>query len=135
MNRRMTLLLGAVVAVAIFAVMGLTVSKTQPWHDTGDAAAQQQANDVGGITGALFGPFVVPFEVLGVLLTAAMIGALVIARPMEALQDSERYSHPTAAQVEETDRASDPKRAVMTAAASPVAAPPAQAMGSEEASP
>jgi hypothetical protein len=114
MNRRTTLLLGAVVALAIFAVMGLTVSKTQPWAQAGNATAQQQANDTDGLVQALFGRLVVPFEILGVLLTAAMIGALVIARPMEAVQDADRYSHPTAEQVAETDRASDPKHAVMS---------------------
>lgn len=126
MNRRMTFFLGAVVAVAIFATMGLTVSKTQPWQQPGNATAQQQANDTDGLVGALFGPFVVPFEILGILLTAAMIGALVIARPMDAMQDSERYSHPTAQQVAETDRASDPN-SMPPAPASPSAPTPAAA--------
>ena len=117
MNRRMTILVGAVVAVAIFAVMGITVSKTQPWAESASPAAQEKANDTGGIVDALFGRLVVPFEVLGVLLTAAMIGALVIARPMEAMQDADRYSHPTPEQVAQTERVSDPKSAPMSAEA------------------
>jgi hypothetical protein len=119
----MTLALGAVVAIAIFAVMGLTVTKTQPWAESGNATAQQQANDLDNITGSLFGRMVVPFEVLGILLTAAMIGALVIARPMEAPSDESRYSHPTTEQVAESDRASDVGHSLaMTAAADAAAA-------------
>ena len=133
MNRRMTLAFGAVVALAIFAVMGFTVSKTQPWQAPGSASAQQQANDVGGLTDSLFGRMVVPLEVLGVLLTAAMIGALVIARPMDAPTDASRYSHPTAAEVAETDRASDPRHALMTTPPMPPAAAPVAAGAPEEA--
>ena len=48
-----------------------------------------------------FGPDVIAFEVLGVLLTAAMIGALVIARPMDAQDDASRYTHPTKEQMEQ----------------------------------
>jgi hypothetical protein len=86
-------------------------------HDLADAArglqatldAQSvQANDQTTMVDALFGGQVIAFEVLGILLTAAMIGALVIARPLEAPADDSHYSHPTTAQVAESDHASDP---------------------------
>lgn len=72
------------------------------------AAGSDSANDQGPLVDTMFKPQVLALEVLGILLTAAMIGALVIARPLEAAADESHYSHPTAAQVAESDRASDP---------------------------
>lgn len=115
--RRRTLLIGATVALLLFAVMGLIISTTEPWQakNAGNATdAGTQANDLGGITDSLFGPDVLAFEVLGILLTAAMIGALVIARPLDALSDESRYSHPTAEQKEQAQAVSDPKNADMS---------------------
>lgn len=109
MNRRRTLLFGAFVSLVIFAVMALLVRGVAPWQGSPDGTGP--ANDTQALVDTLFGPDVIGFEVLGILLTAAMIGALVIARPMEALADEERYSHPTPEQVAQTDRVSDPKHA------------------------
>jgi hypothetical protein len=111
-NRRRTLLFGAFVSLVIFAVMTLLVRSAAPWRSGASDAGS--ANDLDALVGVLFGDDVIAFEVLGILLTAAMIGALVIARPMEAVADEDRYSHPTAEQVAQTDRVSDPKHAVMT---------------------
>ncbi len=108
MNRRMTLLFGAAVAVVLFALMGLTISEVAPWQEEGAEAQVDAANDQATVVDTLFGPQVIALEVLGVLLTAAMIGALVIARPIDAQDDDTHYSHPTAAQVAESDKASDP---------------------------
>jgi hypothetical protein len=110
-DRRRTVLLGAVVALAIFAVMGLTIAATEPWQ--GSAEPTSDANDLGAVVDSLFGPNVIAFEVLGVLLTAAMIGALVIARPLDAPADASNYVKPTPEQTAETDRVSDVRQANM----------------------
>lgn len=120
--RTRTLLVGAGVSVVLFLAMGLLTANADPWqagaapphgNATAGNATATDANDLGGLTDSLFGPDVIAFEVLGILLTAAMIGALVIARPLDATEDKDRYSHPTDAQVAETDRISDPKHAAM----------------------
>ncbi|MEK6976066.1 MAG: NADH-quinone oxidoreductase subunit J [Candidatus Thermoplasmatota archaeon] len=108
MNRRMTLLFGGAVALALFAMMGLAITGTQPWDGEGTQENVTKANDQASVVDTLFGPQVVAFEVLGILLTAAMIGALVIARPVDAEADDSHYTHPTPAQVAESDKASDP---------------------------
>lgn len=113
MTRGKTLLFGAFVALVIFGVMALTVRSTEPWQESNTVAPQgteensAAANDMGAIAGALFGPQVIAFEILGILLTAAMIGALVIARPLGAEPDASHYTVPTAAQVRETAAISD----------------------------
>lgn len=109
MSRRRTLLFGAFVSLVIFAVMALLVRGTAPWQS--GASDSTSANNLDSLVGSLFGDDVIAFEVLGILLTAAMIGALVIARPTEAQADEDRYSHPTPEQVAQTDLVSDPKHA------------------------
>ena len=108
MNRRMTLLFGGAVALVLFVLMGLAITNTQPWSGEGTQENVTKANDQATMVDTLFGPQVVAFEVLGILLTAAMIGALVIARPIDAAEDESHYTHPTPAQVAESDKASDP---------------------------
>ena len=116
--RTRTVLLGAAVSLVLFLVMGLIVANTEPWQgDNANETASAQANDVQGVVDSLFGPNVIGFEVLGILLTAIMIGALVIARPLDAQSDSERYSHPTKEQVAESDRASNVKDSLARTAA------------------
>jgi hypothetical protein len=111
-NRRRTLLFGAFVSLVIFVVMALLVRSATPWRS--GASDSPSANNLDSLVGVLFGDDVIAFEVLGILLTAAMIGALVIARPMEAQSDESRYSRPTPEQVAQTDLVSDPKHAVMS---------------------
>lgn len=108
MNRRTTFAFGAAVAVLLFALMGLTIAKVEPWGTEASDEDVAAANDQATVVDTLFGPQAIALEVLGVLLTAAMIGALVIARPLEAADDETHYSHPTKAQVAESDKASDP---------------------------
>ncbi|MHB1260702.1 MAG: NADH-quinone oxidoreductase subunit J family protein [Thermoplasmatota archaeon] len=116
--RTRTVLIGAVVSLALFATMALIVRGTEPWQgDTSTEADSAQANDVQGVVDSLFGPNVIGFEVLGILLTAIMIGALVIARPLDAQSDSERYSHPTKEQVSESDHVSNVKESLGRTAA------------------
>ena len=108
MNRRLQLAFGAAVALVLFAFMGLAISEVEPWGAEATEASVEAANGQGALADTLFGPQVIALEVLGVLLTAAMIGALVIARPLDAVEDDSHYSHPTPAQVAESDKASDP---------------------------
>lgn len=108
MNRRMTLLFGGAVALVLFALMGLAITNTEAWAGEGTQENVTKANDQAAVVDTLFGPQVVAFEVLGILLTAAMIGALVIARPVDAVEDDSHYTRPTPAQVTESDNASDP---------------------------
>jgi hypothetical protein len=84
MPRKAQLGLAALIAVLLFTVLALAIRATPAW-------VQQPGtpNDVGTMTDALFGPFVIPFEVLGILLTAVMIGALVTARPLTVHGDEE----------------------------------------------
>lgn len=107
MNRRLTLLFGAAVAVVLFVLMALTIRGTAPWAGAATDESVDAANDQSALVQALLDGQVVPFEVLGILLTAAMIGALVIARPLDAEPDESHYSHPTKQQVAESDKASD----------------------------
>ena len=116
--RNRTVLVGAAVAIVLFAVMAFIVAGTEPWQqDTANETASAQANDVQGVVDSLFGPNVIGFEILGILLTAIMIGALVIARPLDAQSDFERYSHPTAQQVAESDHVSNVKESLGRTAA------------------
>jgi hypothetical protein len=116
--RTRTVLIGAVVSLAIFAVMGLVVAGTEPWQqDSANETASTQANDVQAVVDSLFGADLIGFEVLGILLTAIMIGALVIARPLDAQSDAERYSHPTSQQVSESQHVSDVKESLARTAA------------------
>jgi hypothetical protein len=75
--RKVQVLLAAVVALLLFAVLAMAIRATPAWTQQPGAP-----NDYESLTDALFGPQVIPFEVLGVLLTAVMIGALVTARPL-----------------------------------------------------
>ncbi|HUR25754.1 MAG TPA: NADH-quinone oxidoreductase subunit J [Candidatus Thermoplasmatota archaeon] len=105
------------VPIVLYLVMTAVVASTTPWLDGDAAAAPTDANDLTAVTDALFGPDVIAFEVLGVLLTAVMIGALVIARPLDAQSDAERYSCPTREQVAESDHASNVKESLGRTAA------------------
>jgi len=65
----------AIAAVVLLVVVLLAVGSTT-WGggpDRGDT-------DTNAVAGALFGPFVLPFEVVGVLLLAAVIGGVFLAK-------------------------------------------------------
>jgi hypothetical protein len=125
MSRKLQVALAALVAVLLFAVLALAIRGTPGW-------VQQPGtpNDTGAITDALFGPQVIPFEVLGILLTAVMIGALVTARPL-TVHGSEETSlvHPNLSEAPAPMPAADapPVPAVPAADAPPVPAVPAAA--------
>lgn len=80
-------LLAFAVAVAVFAVIGIAATGTEPWQ----AEPAGGAEDMDALVKALFTDHVIALEVLGILLTAAMIGALVIARPLGAMDDARHY--------------------------------------------
>jgi NADH:ubiquinone oxidoreductase subunit 6 (subunit J) len=69
-------LLAAIVAVAIFLVLGFTLWQVS-WpvaHETPPPTA------IARLGQELLGPYVVPFEVASILLVVAMIGAIILAR-------------------------------------------------------
>ncbi len=108
MNRRVHLALAALLALGVLLVLLLSIRATAPWADAAATdASVQAANNVPSLTDALFGPQVIPFEVLGVLLTAVMFGALVIARPLTVMADEETsLVHPNLAPASEPAAAS-----------------------------
>ncbi len=109
MNRRNTVLVGAGAALLLFVTMALTIRATEAWAGEGSTDAQARANDLDNLVRILFDGQVIGFEVLGVLLTAAMIGAMVIARPMEAIADEDRYAHVTDQELAAAQTISDVK--------------------------
>lgn len=99
MNR----LVAAVVALVAFGTIAYAVSLAGPWQEQRDGYTE----DLEALAQDLFTDHVVAFEVLGVLLTAAMIGALVIARPLTGVLDKSHYPKPTDADFERTQAVSD----------------------------
>ncbi len=82
MNRNQRLVFGGATAFLLFAVMAFAVASTEAWQ-TGNEGTE----DIDALVESLFTTNLVAFEVLGVLLTGAMIGALVIARPLATPKD------------------------------------------------
>lgn len=76
-----------------------------------DAAATEAnvaaANDLSNVLASLFTTNAIAFEILGVLLTAVMIGALVLARPLAAPADEEHYAKITPEQLRQSQEVSD----------------------------
>ena len=81
---------GAIAAIGLFGLLGLTLvdqfEDTPLPRDTRLVSAQV-VTDVGvrpsnsaAISDSIFGQYLVPFEIVSILLTAALIGAIVIAR-------------------------------------------------------
>jgi len=94
MNRMQQVLLGTAVAGIIFLLMAMSIQEATPWN----RAPIGNAESVPGITEGAFTTHLMAFEVLGVLLTAAMVGALVIARPFhQSVDDAVKASHGHAA--------------------------------------
>jgi len=67
---------GLVIAAAVFAVLAWAVLQSLPGlpHETGTATASVQQ-----IGAALMGRYVLPLEIVASLLTAALIGAVIVA--------------------------------------------------------
>jgi NADH-quinone oxidoreductase subunit J len=71
-----TWLAGLAVAAAVFAVLGWAVLQTAPMLPRSTPAPTVTVQQIGQ---ALVGRYVLPLEIVAVLLTAAMIGAVIIA--------------------------------------------------------
>ena len=71
-----TWLAGLAVAAAVFAVLGWAVLQAAPLLPGASPAPVVTVQQIGD---ALMGRFVLPLEIVGVLLTAAMIGAVIVA--------------------------------------------------------
>lgn len=67
---------GLVVAAAVFAVLGWAVLASQRALPRSDAAPVATVHDIGI---ALVGRYVLPLEIVGLLLTAATVGAVIVA--------------------------------------------------------
>ena len=114
--RRRQVLLGIVVSFAIYAVLdaaiggplGSLAGRTGPegWDAEGRGLGTSD-EQLDLLTVGLFDEQVFALEVLGVLLTAALIGAMVIARPLTGPTNDERYGQVTDAQLREAQQVSD----------------------------
>ena len=71
----------AVAAIVLAIIIGLTVSATD-WG----AAAKRVESATSDVAVALFGPYVLPFEIVSVLLLAAVIGGVFLARRDEGIE-------------------------------------------------
>jgi len=69
----------AIVVTAFFAVLSYFLIKT-PWYLEEGVLSE---DTIGDIAELLLGQFVIPFELAAILLTVAMIGAIVIAREVK----------------------------------------------------
>jgi NADH-quinone oxidoreductase subunit J len=69
--------IGALVAVALGAVMGYSLWEAFEDVQLPDDRAVQRTSEVAD---SIFGSYIVPFEAISVLLLAALIGAVVVAR-------------------------------------------------------
>jgi NADH-quinone oxidoreductase subunit J len=67
---------GIVVAAAVFVVLAWAIIHSGAIHSSGQAAPQTTIRQLGG---ALMDGYVLPLEVIGLMLTAALIGAVIVA--------------------------------------------------------
>ena len=71
-----TWLAGLAVAAAVFAVLGWAVIQSAPALPHESAAPVVTVNQIGN---ALLGRYVLPLEIVALLLTAALVGAVIVA--------------------------------------------------------
>jgi NADH:ubiquinone oxidoreductase subunit 6 (subunit J) len=71
-----TWLLGLLIAAAVFAVLGWSILQSARALPFAAAAPQVSVHDIGN---ALVGRYVLPLEIVALLLTAATIGAVIVA--------------------------------------------------------
>jgi NADH:ubiquinone oxidoreductase subunit 6 (subunit J) len=67
---------GVLVAMAIFAILAWAICHSFAIHSAGMPAPQANIRQLGG---ALMADYVLPLEVIGLMLTAALIGAVIVA--------------------------------------------------------
>jgi NADH-quinone oxidoreductase subunit J len=71
-----TWLAGLGIAAGVFAVLAWAVLQARPWLPNETAAPQVTVNEIGQ---ALMGQYVLPLEIVAALLTAALLGAVIVA--------------------------------------------------------
>ncbi len=112
------------VSLLVYYAMDSAIRDTPSWSDEPKGLGSEDEQMTGLVIG-LFEEHVLALEVLGVLLTAAMIGAMVIARPLGQAPDKNNYrSDPEIANAR-ANRA--PEAATATAATGAAAATTAAA--------
>jgi NADH-quinone oxidoreductase subunit J len=72
---------GVVVATAIFVILAWAIIHSGAIHSSGQPAPQTTIRQLGG---ALMDGYVLPLEVIGLMLTAALIGAVIVAMKEDA---------------------------------------------------
>jgi NADH-quinone oxidoreductase subunit J len=77
--------LGLVIAAAVFALLGWAVMRSVP----GAAASEAPALSMQQIGVALMNAYVLPLEIVAVLLTVALLGAVIVAMPRERKEEQE----------------------------------------------
>ena len=82
-----TWLLGLLIAAAVFAVLGWSILQSARALPFEAAAPQVSVHDIGE---ALVGRYVLPLEIVALLLTAATIGAVIVALHEKELRAKER---------------------------------------------
>ena len=71
-----TWLAGLAIAAGVFAVLAWAVLRAGPWLPNEVAAPQVTVNEIGQ---ALMGQYVLPLEIVAAVLTAALLGAVIVA--------------------------------------------------------
>jgi NADH-quinone oxidoreductase subunit J len=71
-----TWFVGLAIAAGVFAALAWAVLQAGPWLGNEAAAPQVTVNDIGQ---ALMGRYVLPLEIVAALLTAALLGAVIVA--------------------------------------------------------
>ncbi len=71
-----TWLVGFAIAAGVFAMLAWVVLQAGPWLPNEAAVPQVTVNDIGQ---ALMGRYVLPLEIVAALLTAALLGAVIVA--------------------------------------------------------
>ncbi len=87
LGRKKHIALAAIVSVAFFVFLTLALIATPGFSDEGIGGAE----DFDRLALAIFDTHVLALEALGILLTAALIGAMVIARPLGTTPDTKNY--------------------------------------------
>ncbi len=69
-------IVGSVLAMGVFAILAWAISRSRIGHFTIAVAPQTSMKHIGEI---LMGRYILPLEVIGLMLTAALIGAVILA--------------------------------------------------------
>ena len=71
-----TWLIGLAIAAGVFSVLAWAILQAGPWLPNETATPAVTTSDIGN---ALMGRYVLPLEIVAVLLTAALVGAVIVA--------------------------------------------------------